>query len=63
MKKKSFNWKTFLYILIPLLLVAIISIRLKKNTEVNSNKKMFYSAHIFISMIECSDSEIALKIK
>ncbi|MBK8785063.1 MAG: efflux RND transporter periplasmic adaptor subunit [Chitinophagaceae bacterium] len=43
MKKKSFNWKTFLYILIPLLLVAIIAIRLKKNKDTTQQKVYQYN--------------------
>lgn len=43
MKKKSINWRKVLYILIPLLLVAIIAIRLKKNKDTTQKKVYQYS--------------------
>jgi len=43
MKKKSFNWKKVLYILIPLLLIAIIAIRLKKNKDTTQQKVYQYN--------------------
>ncbi len=43
MKKKSINWKKALYILIPLLLVAIIAIRLKNNKDITQQKIYQYN--------------------
>ena len=43
MNKKSINLKKVLYILIPLLLVAIIAIRLKKNKDTTQKKVYKYS--------------------
>lgn len=43
MKKKSINWRKVLYILIPLLLVAVIAIRLKKNKDTTQKKVYQYS--------------------
>ncbi len=43
MKQKSINWKKVLYILIPLLLVAIIAIRLKTNKNKAQQKVYQYN--------------------
>ena len=38
MKKKSITWKRILYILIPVLLVAIVVVRLKNNKDTTQQK-------------------------
>ncbi|NOT93061.1 efflux RND transporter periplasmic adaptor subunit [Ferruginibacter sp.] len=43
MKKKSINWRKVLYILIPLLLVAIVAIRLKTNKATTQQKVYQYN--------------------
>ncbi|MBP9097670.1 MAG: hypothetical protein KBF74_02550, partial [Ferruginibacter sp.] len=43
MKNKSFNLKKSLYIIIPLLLVIVIVIRLKKNKDITQQKVYQYN--------------------
>ena len=43
MKKKSINWKKVLYILIPVLLVAIVVVRLKNNKDTTQQKVYQYN--------------------
>ena len=50
MKKKSINWKKVLYILIPVLLLAIVVVRLKKNKDTTQQKVYQYNKEQAISV-------------